>query len=70
MDHMIIARRHFCRDRCRSIRQAEAPRQKLGGEIDDANLPQKYLIDYVRVYERTENRFRVAGGRDSSARAS
>lgn len=24
-----------------------------GGEIDDAILPQKYLIDYVRVYQRS-----------------
>jgi beta-glucanase (GH16 family) len=22
-----------------------------GGEIDDAVLPQKYLIDYVRIYQ-------------------
>ena len=25
---------------------------KVGGPIDDSMLPQKYLIDYVRVYER------------------
>jgi hypothetical protein len=22
-----------------------------GGRIDDANLPQQYLVDYVRVYQ-------------------
>jgi beta-glucanase (GH16 family) len=26
-----------------------------GGEIDDSMLPQKYLIDYVRIYEQSGN---------------
>ncbi len=26
-----------------------------GGDIDDSILPQKYYIDYVRVYQRTKN---------------
>jgi beta-glucanase (GH16 family) len=25
-----------------------------GGPIDDSNLPQKFVIDYVRVYQRAE----------------
>ena len=25
-----------------------------GGKIDDSIFPQKYLIDYVRVYQRQE----------------
>jgi beta-glucanase (GH16 family) len=27
-----------------------------GGAIDDANLPQKYLIDYVRIYKSAEGK--------------
>jgi beta-glucanase (GH16 family) len=26
-----------------------------GGEVDDSTLPQKYLIDYVRVYQEKDN---------------
>ncbi|MCD6303929.1 MAG: glycoside hydrolase family 16 protein, partial [Planctomycetes bacterium] len=33
-----------------------------GREIDDTVLPQKYLVDYVRVYRRTGSAGRAPGG--------
>jgi len=29
---------------------------KWAGEIDDSNFPQKFKVDYVRVYQRIENK--------------
>ena len=34
-----------------------------GGKVDDSILPQRYEIDYVRVYERTPSSAPPAGGR-------